>query len=102
MQARVVREHLIRTAAGEQWAPVPPQSRVGEVLTPSGFECQPVPDIGDFGLRCGSATVSFSAEPPGWHVVIEGDLPDVERFTDTLSAQITQSCGEPCRWLQIT
>ena len=97
-----MREYLIRTAEYE-WPGVH-HDRLLDVVIPAGFDCKPVEGFGDVRLRCGRVEVSFSGEAPGWLVVFEGDLEDLdtEAFVDVVTEQIAREVGEPCESLRLT
>jgi hypothetical protein len=90
----------MRTQVGHDW-PAFPRSRVAEVLTPTGVECQPVEGWGDLRLRCGDAYVAFSSEDVGWQVAVDGDLENPEVFIARVTEQVAEAAGEPCEWLRI-
>jgi len=61
------------------------------VLTPRGCDARPGPGYGDLHLRGDGFEISFSGEDDGWHVIIEGDLANLD--TDELAAQIARQIG---------
>ncbi len=93
-------EYLIRTQATHEW-PAVHRNRMPVVLTPSGYDCAAVSGWGDFRLQCGAAQVTFSGEEAGWHVVVEGELADTQRFMAQVTSQVTQESGEACEWLPL-
>ena len=98
-----ISEYLIRTA-GTHELPAFPGRRLADVLVPAGFGCEQADGWGDFRMRCGATQIAFSAEDPGWQVIVDGPMPDTdrERLVTTITQQIGQATGQPCERLQIT
>jgi hypothetical protein len=96
-------EYLIRTASTHE-LPAFPRGPLADVLVPAGFVCAQADGWGDFRMRCGATQIAFSAEDPGWQVIVDGPMPDAdrERLVTTITQQIGQAAGQPCEWLQIT
>jgi hypothetical protein len=93
-------EYLIRTTDGHE-PPGVHRDRLADALVPPGFGCQAIEGWGDFRMRCRAAEVSFSMEPPGWQVTIEGPMaePDGDQLVGAIAEQLGRFCGEPCEWL---
>ena len=55
-------------------------------------------------MRCGDTEISYTGEPVGWQVSIEGPMPEdaAVRLMATVAAQIEHELGEPIEWLQIS
>jgi hypothetical protein len=84
--------YLIRPASQDARLMIPANT-LAEVLTPAGCDARPSPGYGDFHLQGGGFEISFSNEgdsdeDEGWHVILEGDLADLD--TDELVAQIAR------------
>jgi hypothetical protein len=77
--------YLIRPASQDTRLTIPADT-LAEVLTPSGCDARPGPGYGDLHLQGDGFEISFSNEDDGWHVIIEGDLANLD--TDELAAQI--------------
>jgi hypothetical protein len=95
-----VAEYLIRTAEAHD-LPLFDRERNAAVLTPARFACTPIEGWGDFRTRCGDAEVAYSGEDAGWQVIIEGSLPDPDRFIAQVTAQVADAVGESCEWLRL-
>jgi hypothetical protein len=95
-------EYLIRTATTHELPAFPP-GPLADVLVPAGFACEQADGWGDFRMRCGATQIAFSAEDPGWQVIIDGPMPgtDRERLVTAIARQIAEAAGQPCEWLQI-
>lgn len=65
---------------------------------------QVVPGWGDHRLRCGDTEISFSGEPVGWQVSIEGPMPAevAAQLAAVVAAQIEQEIHETIEWIQIS
>ena len=81
-----------------------PSGRLADVLVPAWFGGEQADGWGDFRMRCGATQIAFSAEDPGWQVVVDGPMPgtDRKRLVTTIAQQIGQATSPPCGWLQIT
>lgn len=55
------------------------------------MRCPARPGYGDLHLQGDGFEISFSDEDDGWHVIIEGDLANLD--TDELAAQIARQIG---------
>ncbi|MEV0810366.1 hypothetical protein [Micromonospora sp. NPDC050200] len=96
-------EFLIRTRDDHDW-PAMPRGRMAQVLMPSDWDCAVVSGWGNHRLRCGDTEISFSGEPVGWEVSIEGPMPaDVAaRLVAAVAAQIGQEIHQPIEWIRIS
>lgn len=96
-----MREFLIRTTAGHEW-PGFHVSRIADVLVPNGWSAEPFAGDGDFAVRVGEATVSYSGDMPGWQVTICGELDREEEWIAAVTAQVAEAAGEPCEWIDVS
>ncbi len=95
-------EFLIRTRGDGGW-PAIHRDRMPQVLTPAGWDCAGVPGWGDYRLRCGDTEISFSGEPIGWEVSVEGPMPaDVAtKLVVAVAAQIEREVNQAVEWIQV-
>lgn len=95
-------DYLIRTVAGQDW-PAFRKERWANVLKPAGFGCEPCAGWGDFRMQCGGVEISFTTEPPGWQVEVEGVLEKdlVSLMMDTIANQIGAEIHEACEWIEL-
>ena len=69
--------YLIRPASQDARLIIPADT-LAEVLTPRGCDARPGPGYGDPHLQGDGFEISFSGEDDGWHVIIEGDLANLD------------------------
>ena len=74
-----------------------------DVLAPEGWTSSPAAGWGDLRISVAHGEVAFSWEEPGWHVIVEGRIPDdeAERMIGQIAAQLTAATGQPTRTTRI-
>jgi len=98
--------YLIRPASPDVRLMIPAKT-LAEVLTPPGCDARPSPGYGDLHLQGGGFEISFSHEgdsneDDGWHVIIEGDLAnlDTDEVVAQIARQIEHSTQTATKWLR--
>jgi hypothetical protein len=89
-------EYLVRTRYELDGFPlVIDMNDQARVYQPTGWSCQPIEGWGDFRFRTGDTEISFSAEPPGIQVVVEGSMPrdEADHLLEVVSTQLTTHTG---------
>jgi hypothetical protein len=95
-------DYLIRPDDGHSYLGVATSDQKS-VLTPQGWDCEPIAGWGDFRLRVSDAEVSFSLEEPGWQVTIEGPMNEMaaDGLVAVIAQQIADATGIPTYWLAL-
>ena len=89
-------EYLIQTREAVDGFPlVIHMNDQARVYQPTGWSCQPIEGWGDFRFRTGDTEISFSAEPPGVQVLIEGPMlrEEADRLVEVISTQLATHTG---------
>ncbi len=96
-------EYLIRPSSHEGWLVIPADS-LAEVLTPHGSDAAPGIGFGDFHLRASGYEISFSNEDPGWQVIFDGDISQLnpDELISQIARQIEDATGIATEWVRYT
>lgn len=74
------------------------------VLSPHGHGVEPGPGFGDLHLQAPGYEISFSNEDPGWQVIFDGNIADLD--TDELVAQVSRQVQDfthtATEWIRLT
>ena len=98
-------EYLIRSRDGvDDLALVIHRDDQARVYQPAGWSCQPIEGWGDFRCRTGDTEISFTAEPPGVQVVVEGPMPReaADRLVEVVAMQLGAHTGHPTVVIPLT